>query len=143
MIKHCKLSNGSEFLCWTNQSEITFPKEFEITILDTEIKDITQHTELHNIPVLQYEQLQARFVSKCRTPDIQLEEEGIITFNDLWNAYTLLRMQKLYKSKRVRDLVEQKYKEVLYATDNPSNCDSEGETVSIDRSDMGQSPGDE
>ena len=81
--------------------------------------------------------MQVRMIAKCRVPDVRLGEEGISTFNDLKNAYHLLRINSLQKSKRIRDLVEQKYQEVLYATDKSSNCDSEGETVSIDRSDMG------
>lgn len=114
MIKKCKLPNNSEFLCWTNQDTIEFPEG--IKILDDEITNIHQQTEYHDLPIYQLEQLQARFVGyKVRVPDVRLEEAGISTFNDLKNAYFLLRTKELELPKRIRDLVEQKYQDVLYA----------------------------
>ena len=114
MVKKCKLPNNTEFLCWTNQDKIEFPEGIEV--LEDEITNLAQQSEYHNLPIVQLEQMQARFVGhKVRVPDVRLEEVGIFTFNDLKNAYFLLRNNALQHSKRIRDLVEQKYQDVLYA----------------------------
>lgn len=110
MIVHCKLPNNTEFLCYSSANNITFPSEMQIEIISEITEDIFLNKKFHQFPIFQFEQIQARMIfSKVRIPDIRLEEEGIITLNDLINAYFLLRHKQLNKSLRIRELVEQKY----------------------------------
>ncbi len=110
MITHCKLPNNTEFLCYSLSNDITFPPEMNIEIISEIKSDIFLQSEFHHIPIVQFEQIQVRVLySKTRTPDIRLEEEGIITLNDLINAYFLLRHKQLNKPLRIRELIEKKY----------------------------------
>ncbi len=77
---------------------------------------IIQDVKLKDYPhlqVLNFEQFQAISIkSNCRLPDKQLAEEGISSFDDLKNAYFLLRNKQLKKSSLIRNLVEQKYRDL-------------------------------
>lgn len=114
MIKRCKLPNGNEFLCWTHQDQIEFPEGIEI--LDDEITELALQPEYHDLPIVQLEQMQARFVGyHVRVPDVKLEEQNISTFNDLKYAYYLIKTKESNIPRSIRDLVEKKYQDVLYA----------------------------
>lgn len=110
MIVHCKLPNNTEFLCYSPTNKITFPSETQIEIISEIEEDIFLHKKYHDLPIFQFEQIQVRTIySKTRVPDVRLEQAGILTLNDLINAYFLLRYKKLNKPLRIRELVEKKY----------------------------------
>lgn len=87
-----------------NDEDMQFPEE-----VSTKPCKLTDYPDL---PIYQYEQIQALSLKKVRTPDKILSEEGISTYNDLKNAYFLLRNRQLRKSARVRKLTEEKYSNI-------------------------------
>lgn len=61
---------------------------------------------------------------KKRTKDKILEEEGISSYLDISAAYELLKFKSLNKSRRVRELVLEKYIEII--EDVRKNTESTG-----------------
>ena len=95
--------NDYEFLVYGEKFD--FPENFELLTEDID-PSLPGYRDLDLISI------DSVFAFK-RTRDKVLEEEHIKSFNDLSNAYMLLRMKELNKPKRVRDFVEQKYIEVI------------------------------
>lgn len=97
-----------EFLCYSDK-EISFPKELNVQLIEENAKlEENQHIPLHN-----HTELAILGINPgLRLPEKILFEEGIITFNDLKNAYFLIKTKELKKSKKVRDLILQKYETI-------------------------------
>ena len=107
MIKcnHYKL-NDIEFLVYGE--ELNVPDTFELLHEDID----PSIDEYRNLEILSISDMYARIVQK-RTQDKILEDAGIRSFNDLSNAYFLIKTKELKKSRRVRELIEQKYNQVI------------------------------
>ena len=104
-----KLKNGLEFLAYANNSqELSLNPFWEAELVEENVDpskkeycelQITHAPESWNI--------------KKQTRDKRLENEGILSYLDLANAYFLLRIKSLQKSRAIRDLVLEKYTEVV------------------------------
>ena len=109
MIKcnHYKLlSNGAEFLLY-GEGEFSPSPHWKCELLN---KDINISDEKYrNLPLYN---VMSTYYIKGRTPDRILESENIMSYVDLANAYFLIKIKSLNKSKRVRDLVERKISEI-------------------------------
>ena len=114
MIKcnHYKLKDQDvEFLIYGEEFDV--PETFEL--LHENVDPST--SKFRNLELLNSSELYARIFSK-RTVDKTLEEAGIRSFNDLSNAYFLIKTKELNKSRRVREYVEQKYIQVIELVNN-------------------------
>lgn len=101
-------NNGGAFLVYGENP--TLPDFFKAELLQEDVDPST--SEYRNLDIINKELL-ILSLAKKRTRDTVLEEEHIRTFNDLSNAYFLIKAKLLHKSKRVRDFVEEKYAEVI------------------------------
>lgn len=97
----------AEFLLYGE--EISLPEE-EFELLHENIDPSLN--EYRTLELLNYNDCLFRVTNK-RSSDKVLEEVGIISFEDLAGAYYLLRNKQLNMPKRVRDLVEVKYSEII------------------------------
>ena len=95
--------NDYEFLAYGEKFD--FPENFELLTEDVD-PSTPGYRDLDLVSV-------DSIFAFTRTRDKVLEEEHIKSFNDLSNAYMLLRMKELHKPRRIRDFVEQKYIEVI------------------------------
>ena len=104
-----KLKNGLEFLAYANDGEELSLNPFWEAELVEENVDPSKK---------EYCELQITYAPeswniKRQTRDKRLENEGILSYLDLANAYFLLRIKSLQKPKSIRDLVLEKYTEVV------------------------------
>ena len=133
MIKcnHYKLKDGDvEFLVYGEELNVPF-ETFEL--LHENVDPSTD--EFRNLELLNVSDLYTRMFSK-RTVDKTLEEAGIKSFNDLSNAYFLIKTKELKKSRRVREYVEQKYIQIIELVNNGRE-ESAGSSANNSRSDPG------
>lgn len=119
--------NNQEFLVYSD-NEIKFPEDLQIQLLEENVDPSKESS----IPILQFEQFMYRLLhQKSRIPDKILEEEGITTWDHFSLAYFLIRTKQFNKPKRIRDLVVQKYADVVHYThpniDESSNLSKEKE----------------
>jgi hypothetical protein len=104
-----------------------FPEMIKVEL----VKENVDLSEYMDLPLMNYEQLiQRMFIKGARTSDKILSEERIESFRDLQIAYFLLKKKLLNKSKHVRDLVKEKYDNVIQyfnpSGDNTSDNSEEG-----------------
>lgn len=104
-----KLKNGLEFLAYANDSEELSLNPFWESELVEENVDPSkkEYCELQIIHAPESWNI------KKQTRDKKLESEGILSYLDLANAYFLLRIKSLQKPKSIRDLVLEKYTEIV------------------------------
>ena len=104
-----KLKNSLEFLAYANNDEELSLNPFWETELVEENVDPSkkEYCELQIIHAPESWNI------KKQTRDKRLENEGILSYLDLANAYFLLRIKSLQKPKSIRDLVLEKYTEVV------------------------------
>ena len=104
-----KLKNGLEFLAYVNDSEELSLNPFWESELVEENVDPSkkEYCELQIIHAPESWNI------KKQTRDKKLESEGILSYLDLANAYFLLRIKSLQKPKSIRDLVLEKYTEIV------------------------------
>lgn len=104
-----KLKNNLEFLSYANNGEELSLNPFWETELVEENVDPSkkEYCELQIIHAPESWNI------KKQTRDKKLENEGILSYLDLANAYFLLRIKSLQKPKSIRDLVLEKYTEVV------------------------------
>ena len=103
-----KYKSQSEFLVFGEN--IKFPDELNFELIQENI-DLKENKDL---PILNYKELITVFIKpRTRTTDKILTEQGIVTFNDLSNAHVLNQIKESPFSKKVRDLIEEKYANVL------------------------------
>lgn len=97
----------AEFLLYGE--ELSLPEdEFELLHEDID----PSLNEYRTLEILSFDDCLSRIFNK-RSRDKILEEAGIISFEDFAGAYYLLRNKQLNKPKRIRDLVEEKYSEII------------------------------
>ena len=104
-----KLKNNLEFLAYSNDSEeLSLNPFWEAELVEENIDPSKkEYCELQIIHAPESWNI------KKQTRDKKLENEGILSYLDLANAYFLLRIKSLQKPKSIRDLVLEKYTEVV------------------------------
>ena len=104
-----KLKNNTEFLAYANDGEELSLNPFWETELVEENVDPgkKEYCELQIIHAPE------SWSIKKQTRDKRLENEHILSYLDLANAFFLLRIKALQKSKSIRDAILEKYTEVV------------------------------
>ena len=104
-----KLKNGLEFLAYANNGEeLSLNPFWEAELVEENVDPSKkEYCELQIIHASESWDI------KKQTRDKKLENEGILSYLDLANAYFLLRIKSLQKPKSIRDLVLEKYTEVV------------------------------
>ena len=104
-----KLKNGLEFLAYANDGEeLSLNPFWEAELVEENVDPgKKEYCELQIIHAPE------SWIMGKRTRDKRLENEGILSYLDLANAFFLLRIKSLQKSKSIRDLVLEKYTEVV------------------------------
>ena len=104
-----KLKNSLEFLAYANNDEeLSLNPFWEAELVEENVDPSKkEYCELQIIHAPEYWDI------KKQTRDKKLENEGILSYLDLANAYFLLRIKSLQKPKSIRDLVLEKYTEVV------------------------------
>lgn len=99
-------------------------KDFEIPeYLKFELKEKNvdpSREDLKDFPIFRFDLLLLSTLHKRNRENI-LDEEKIISYSDLASAYFLIKIKSLRKSKRVRELVFEKYTEILNLIDHEHN----------------------
>ena len=104
-----KLKNGLEFLAYANDGE-----ELTLSPLwEAELIEENEETGKKEYCELQIIHAPESWSIKKQTRDKRLESEHILSYLDLANAFFLLRIKSLQKSKSIRDAVLEKYTEVV------------------------------
>ena len=104
-----KLKNGLEFLAYANDGEeLSISPFWEAELVEENVdpgkKDYYKLQIIH---------APESWSEKKQTRDKRLENEHILSYLDLANAFFLLRIKALQKSKSIRDAVLEKYTEVI------------------------------
>ena len=104
-----KLKNGLEFLAYANDGEeLSLNPFWEAELVEENIDPgKKEYCELQIIHAPESWEMGKR------TRDKRLESEGILSYMDLANAFFLLRIKSLQKSKSIREAVLEKYVEVI------------------------------
>ena len=104
-----KLKNGLEFLAYANDGEeLSLNQFWEAELIEEDIDPSKkEYCELQIIHAPE------SWAMGRRTRDKRLEGEGILSYMDLANAFFLLRIKSLQKSKSIREAVLEKYVEVI------------------------------
>lgn len=104
-----KLKNGLEFLAYANDGEeLSLNPFWEAELVEENIDPgKKEYCELQIIHAPE------SWSVKKQTRDKRLENEHILSYLDLANAFFLLRIKALQKSKSIRDAVFEKYTEVI------------------------------
>ena len=104
-----KLKNSLEFLAYANNDEeLSLNPFWEAELIEENVDPSKkEYCELQIIHAPESWDI------KKQTRDKRLENEGILSYLDLANAYFLLRIKSLQKPKSIRDLVLEKYTEVV------------------------------
>ena len=104
-----KLKNGLEFLAYANDGEeLSLNPFWEAELVEENIDPgKKEYCELQIIHAPE------SWSIKKQTRDKRLEDEHILSYLDLANAFFLLRIKVLQKSKSIRDAVLEKYTEVI------------------------------
>ena len=115
-----KLKNGLEFLAYANDGEeLSLNPFWEAELVEENVdpgkKDYCELQIIH---------APESWNIKRQTRDKRLESEGILSYLDLANAFFLLRIKSLQKSKSIRDLVLEKYTEVVQFVNLEDNEDT-------------------
>ena len=108
--------SNQELLIYTLQEDLSMPLD------DLNLELIEEHPNLEEnkfIPILKAEDLLTRLIGKQRrTRDVILSEESIDSWNNLKAAYYAMRNRILYFSKRIREMITDKYSEIVNEYDN-------------------------
>ena len=104
-----KLKNNTEFLAYANDGEeLSISPFWEAELVEENVDPgKKEYCELQIIHAPE------SWSIKKQTRDKKLENEHILSYLDLANAFFLLRIKALQKSKSVRDAVLEKYTEVI------------------------------
>ena len=104
-----KLKNGLEFLAYANDGEdLSLSPFWEAELIEENVDPgKKEYCELQIIHAPE------SWSIKKQTRDKRLESEHILSYLDLANAFFLLRIKSLQKSKSIRDAVLEKYTEVI------------------------------
>lgn len=108
--------SNQELLIYTLQEDLSMPLD------DLNLELIEEHPNLEEnkfIPILKAEDLLTRLIGKQRrTRDVILSEESIDSWNNLKAAYYAMRNRILYFPKRIREMITDKYSEIVNEYDN-------------------------
>ena len=131
-----KLKNGLEFLAYANDGEeLSLNPFWEAELVEENVDPgKKEYCELQVIHAPESWNI------KRQTRDKKLEGEHILSYLDLANAFFLLRIKSLQKSKSIRDAVLEKYTEVVQFVNLEDNENSRGDSQSsgsIHNSDKG------
>lgn len=104
-----KLKNNTEFLAYANDGEeLSISPFWEAELVEENVDPgKKEYCELQIIHAPE------SWSIKKQTRDKRLENEHILSYLDLANAFFLLRIKALQKSKSIRDAVLEKYTEVI------------------------------
>ena len=104
-----KLKNNTEFLAYANDDEeLSLNPFWEAELVEENVDPgKKEYCELQIIHAPE------SWSIKKQTRDKRLENEHILSYLDLANAFFLLRIKELQKSKLIRDAVLEKYTEVI------------------------------
>lgn len=106
---------GNEILIYGE--DIKLPEAFEF--LEEDVDPSTKDN--CNLPIINIKY----FNPFVRTRDIILDSEGISTYSDFVYSYFLLKQKQLSKSRRIREMVLEKYKELIeLVKDNESRTNA-------------------
>ena len=133
-----KLKNNTEFIAYANDGEELSLNPFWETELVEENVDPgkKEYCELQIIHAPE------SWSIKKQTRDKRLENEHILSYLDLANAFFLLRIKALQKSKSIRDAVFEKYTEVIQFVNLEDN-ENTGRNSQSARSDQDNNKGTE
>lgn len=117
-----KLKNGLEFLAYANDDEeLSLSPFWEAELVEENVDPgKKEYCELQIIHASE------SWSIKKQTRDKRLESEHILSYLDLANAFFLLRIKSLQKSKSIRDAVLEKYTEVIQFVNLEDNENSRG-----------------
>ena len=108
--------SDQELLIYTLQEDLSMPLD------DLNLELIEERPNLEEnkfIPILKAEDLLTRLIGKQRrTRDVILSEESIDSWNNLKAAYYAMKNRILYFSKRIREMITDKYSEIVNEYDN-------------------------
>lgn len=115
--------SDQELLIYTLQEDLSMPLD------NLNLELIEEHPNLEEnkfIPILKAEDLLTRIIGKQRrTRDVILSEESIDSWNNLKAAYYAMRNRILYFPKRVREMITDKYSEIVNEYDNIESHETE------------------
>lgn len=115
-----KLKNNIEFLAYANDGEeLSISPFWEAELVEEDVDPGKK--EYCNLQIIHAPE---SWDIKKQTRDKRLENEGILSYLDLANAFFLLRIKSLQKSKSIRDLVLEKYIEVVQFVNLENNENS-------------------
>ena len=108
-MKCFKFKNNTEFLAYANDGEeLSINPFWEAELVEENVDPgKKEYCELQIIHAPE------SWSIKKQTRDKRLENEHILSYLDLANAFFLLRIKSLQKSKSIRDAVLEKYTEVI------------------------------
>lgn len=126
-----KLKNNTEFLAYANDGEeLSISPFWEAELVEENIDPgKKEYCELQIIHAPE------SWSIKKQTRDKKLENEHILSYLDLANAFFLLRIKALQKSKSIRDAVLEKYTEVIQFVNLEDNENTGRDSQSV-RSDQ-------
>lgn len=101
---------NDEFLIYTLKDALEFPSDsINLELIEENVKLI----ENKFLSILKIEDLFERIIKHNRTRDLILAENQINSFNDLSTHYYLIKNKLSNLSKNVRNLVIEKYSEII------------------------------
>ena len=133
-----KLKNNTEFLAYANDGEeLSISPFWEAELVEENVDPgKKEYCELQIIHAPE------SWSIKKQTRDKRLENEHILSYLDLANAFFLLRIKALQKSKSIRDAVLEKYTEVIQFVNLEDN-ENTGRDSQSARSDQNNNKGTE
>ena len=133
-----KLKNNTEFLAYANDGEeLSISPFWEAELVEENVDPgKKEYCELQIIHAPE------SWSIKKQTRDKRLENEHILSYLDLANAFFLLRIKALQKSKSIRDAVFEKYTEVIQFVNLEDN-ENKGRDSQSARSDSDSNKGTE
>ena len=133
-----KLKNNTEFLAYANDGEeLSISPFWEAELVEENVDPgKKEYCELQIIHAPE------SWSIKKQTRDKRLENEHILSYLDLANAFFLLRIKALQKSKLIRDAIFEKYTEVIQFV-NLENNENTGRDSQSARSDQNNNKGTE
>ena len=117
-----KRKNDTEFLAYANDGEeLSISPFWEAELVEEDVDPgKKEYCELQIVHASESWDI------KKQTRDKRLESEHILSYLDLANAFFLLRIKSLQKSKSIRDAVLEKYTEVIQFVNLENNENSRG-----------------
>lgn len=118
--KYLLKETNNQVLFYGTEEELDFPEYFNFELLEKDVKLTKENQELS---IFSAKDTKDKVFGKCkRTRDIILAENRINRFVDLKAAYLLIRYRQLNATKSVRDMIIEKYSELLdYLSEKDNN----------------------